>query len=309
VKLQCDGAGSEGRVHGFSGLQRIWTVARENKTRSSLVVTRALHPSEFFQEGTVALCQPAGCNADMQELEPMIALVEAAQHRTEQVLGRYADLLPANCDAWHPIPFFGPLHRATIITAAMNPSADELRGGRWPQSLPAQVLAGRLTDYFSDPVHPPHLWFAKAVRPLQGLRLCYGREVAHIDVVCRATRTLKTEDTTRFLQLADDEAHLFFSALKTAGHAKILILSGSVTKARYAHEHIARHAAAAGWQFSPPPRREHGGPFVSRHELRAGDRLLPVLFTSASVNRRSGPGEYEKLVARELGWIAQQLRG
>lgn len=236
--------------------------------------------------------------------DPVRDLIERAQALSAGVRQRHHGVLPPAGEPWHPIPFFGPIGEATILTVAMNPSADEFRGRGWPSTLPASSLAERLVGYFQ---RNPHPWFGPSEEPLRGLGLAYGRNMAHVDLVCRATRTIKTADRDAFLSLADEEVGLFFGALAIASSARAVVLCGSVTNARYAHEHVARHASDHGWAFLPRPRRQPGGPFTARHELRQEGRALPVLFVSASVNRRDGPGHYQRLVRANSDWLVQQL--
>ena len=214
--------------------------------------------------------------------------------------------MPSNCEAWHPIPFFGPIETASAVTVAMNPSADEVRGRKWPDTLTTEALTGRLVGYFEHPVGP-HPWFDASERPLRGLGLRYGHNLAHLDLVCRATRTIGRAESSDFLALADGEAGLFFGALNAATKLRLVVLSGSITNARYAHEHLARHATQAGWTFSPRPMRVPGGPFAARHELCRGDRRVAVLFTSASVNKRGGSEPYERLVLAHRDWLGVRL--
>ncbi len=231
-------------------------------------------------------------------------LIERAQARSAKVRARHADILPPHGEPWHPIPFFGPIEDAAALTVAMNPSADEFRSRGWPATLTASTLADRLVGYFGKNPHP---WFGPSEVPLRAAGLRYGQNLAHIDLVCRATRTIKAGDRDAFLALADDEADIFFDALVAAPNARVVVLCGSITNARYAHEHVARHATAHGWRFTPRPERQRGGPFASMHELRGGSRVLPILFASASVNRRDGPGHYQRLVLAHRDWLAAQL--
>lgn len=234
----------------------------------------------------------------------IVSLIDRAQVRSGAVRERFGKILPPSVEPWHPIPFFGLIDSATALTVAMNPSADEFRGRGWTATLQAPDLAARLTSYFTS---EPHSWFGPLESPLRALGLRYGSNLAHVDLVCRATRTITTADRDEFLALADEEAGFFFDTLALAARARVLVLAGSMTNARYAHEHVARHASAFGWTFSPRPRRAPGGPFASTHELQIGTRRLPVLFVSASVNRRDGPRHYQRLVAEHHNWLAERL--
>jgi hypothetical protein len=61
----------------------------------------------------------------------------------------------------HAIPFFGDVLVAEAITVGVNPSADEFRPGRWPNTMTAEALTARLLDYFRTPSPPPHPRFDK----------------------------------------------------------------------------------------------------------------------------------------------------
>ncbi len=237
------------------------------------------------------------------------ALIADAQARSDGVRRAFPELLPASCPAWHPISFFGPIDTALALTVAMNPSADELRARSWPVELPADAIAERLLGYFAYAGVPPHPWFERSECPLLDLGLRYGAGLAHLDLVCRATRTIGEAERAAFLALADADAELFFAALDLALNARVVMLSGSGTGARYAHEHVARHASKAGWRFGPKPERVRGGPFATRHELYRGNRRLAVLFTSSSVNKRGGAGPCERLVGEHQEWVDSYLHG
>ena len=62
---------------------------------------------------------------------------------------------------WFPIPFFGSLASARILTFGLNPSAGEFAVGRsWPAQLSAEALAKRLVGYFKgepDVTSRPHV--------------------------------------------------------------------------------------------------------------------------------------------------------
>src|SRR4051812_36917340 len=59
----------------------------------------------------------------------------------------------------HPLPLFGDVSSARLLTVGVNPSATEFIGRNWPTEISAANLAARLTQYFEyDPV-PPHDWF------------------------------------------------------------------------------------------------------------------------------------------------------
>ena len=89
-----------------------------------------------------------------QELE----LVRFAVEHVDRTKPRFAALL------WHenvhPIPFFGSLASARVLTFGLNPSAGEFADHRsWPPRLSIEELTSRLVGYFNGLGTPPHRWF------------------------------------------------------------------------------------------------------------------------------------------------------
>lgn len=83
----------------------------------------------------------------------------------------------------HPIPFFGVIENAKVITVGLNPSSTEFVDGRWPTTLPTPCeLTRRLVDYFRLSHTPPHHWFAELQWSLEILRCPYSLGAAHVDL-------------------------------------------------------------------------------------------------------------------------------
>jgi len=88
----------------------------------------------------------------------------------------------------HPIPFFGDIRRAEVLTLALNPARTEFEHGRYwlpnkdDPSLVAPVLTTRLLHYFDLPVPAPHEWFRTFEDTLHLLGCSYRTNAAHIDV-------------------------------------------------------------------------------------------------------------------------------
>lgn len=90
-------------------------------------------------------------------------------------------------DNLHPIPFFGELQRAEVVTLALNPSHAEFSIGRWPvnggsKRLTPNGLTNRLLSYFHSPIHPANAWFDECEAGLLALGCSYQTNAAHIDV-------------------------------------------------------------------------------------------------------------------------------
>lgn len=195
----------------------------------------------------------------------------------------------------HPIPFFGRLHEAGVLTVAMNPSAGEFAPDRrWPTAMSAAELTQRLLGYFTDAPVQPHPWFEKAETPLRPLSLRYTGSVAHLDVVPRATRTLvgSDADIDAFLAVARADAWVFFNALDLATRARLVILTGTLTKRYYVDAWLSRQAPTFGWQLGKIDDRSIGRPGWTFHSLRnKAGRDVPVFFTSVSPSARP-PANY-----------------
>lgn len=83
----------------------------------------------------------------------------------------------------HPIPFFGVIENAKIITVGLNPSTTEFEKYRWPKTpLTPCELTRRLVDYFRLAHTPPHHWFAELQWSLEILRCPYSLAAAHVDL-------------------------------------------------------------------------------------------------------------------------------
>src|SRR5438034_1107110 len=109
-------------------------------------------------------------------------LLAAAPH----VRKRYDELFDSNVQTI-PIPFFGNVANATVVTVGLNPSDGELRS--WPKSVDVGTLQSRLVDYFSSPQFPPHPWFERWSEALAELGVSYSSGIAaHVDFCPWATR-------------------------------------------------------------------------------------------------------------------------
>lgn len=104
----------------------------------------------------------------------------------KDVLARFqtanADFFPSQNNLY-PIPFFGDIRKATVLTVALNPAWTEFREGRhWLPKFDAHTLTTRLLHYFDLPSPPPHRWFRDRQDALALLDSSYGTNAAHIDL-------------------------------------------------------------------------------------------------------------------------------
>ncbi len=116
---------------------------------------------------------------------PIVELVEKEMESFRTFRGENPSIFP-NQDNLYPIPFFGDLRRAEVLTLALNPAWPEFRRGGnheryWIPGLDACSLTTRLLHYFDLPVPAPHRFFEDLRRGLEILDCSYETNVAHID--------------------------------------------------------------------------------------------------------------------------------
>src|SRR6266446_4466058 len=67
---------------------------------------------------------------------------------------------PRNAVRGCPIPFFGNVLEARVLTVGVNPSSTEFNGDRqWQEPLSQPEWQERLLNYFKWPEVPAHAWF------------------------------------------------------------------------------------------------------------------------------------------------------
>ena len=194
----------------------------------------------------------------------------------------------------HPIPFFGNISTAQVITVGVNPSADEFVANVWPQQrMTPDQLGVRCREYFLDDTSHP--WFTAWDRALVHLRVGYRNgSAAHIDLSPRATQSMsglqKRRHVPRFIEMVEHDLSLFFDVLKECKEVKLILLAGAVTGRWYANELLQKLARDHGFQLERKfTRAEHPGRGkVCMHRL-TGRRLdLPVFFCSSSPSDKNG---------------------
>jgi hypothetical protein len=104
----------------------------------------------------------------------------------------------------YPLPFFGDLENAEIITVGVNPSSTEFGPWRsWPNGFNAEQVAGRLVDYFKISNPKPHPAFAYPEEALNIINCSYAWNAAHIDLSPRATLAANQENAALFFQMLE----------------------------------------------------------------------------------------------------------
>lgn len=197
---------------------------------------------------------------------------------------------------WHPIPFFGSLASARILTFGLNPSAGEFAAGRsWPTRLSAEALTEPLVGYFNGYRAGHHPWFRAWSDSLRVLDASYRHDAAHIDLSPRPTASArnfsKRPQKSLFIEMLKADAPIWINGLNDAPNLKLILLAGSATNQYYINEFIQTELTERGVALLPPWRRGSGEGQTTFQDLVLPDgRKIPVFFCS------SGPAKSAVLV-------------
>lgn len=241
----------------------------------------------------------------MSDIERKV--IEAAIGLVARTRERYAPLMPPLAET-PPIPFFGRLARARVVTLGLNPSTREFADARrWPPRLDGEGLACRLAAYFESDAPPPVDWFAPWAAALLSIGSSYTVDAAHIDLSPRATRSAGTfkraPEKLLFLEMLRTDAPLWVMALESAPDLKCVLTAGSATNSHYLNEFIMRELAGAGVRLRGDWRRRPGPGQVAFHVLSLpSGRECPFFFCS------TGPSRDNAILPQAVGVHASQIR-
>lgn len=163
--------------------------------------------------------------------DTIVDLVSDALESFGRVRHRRTQLFPEPVQAPHlyPIPFFGDIRHATVLTLALNPAWTEFQQGRhWIPGLDACALTTRLLHYFDLPTPPPHRWFKDRRDALAMLNCSYETNTAHIDLHPLPTKFRKDLGETQRVEIgrlieARSAPHLA-TLLKLATKVRLLVI-------------------------------------------------------------------------------------
>ena len=114
--------------------------------------------------------------------QKLVRLVDTVRKRDPAVAQLFKCIFPPEVRTY-PIPFFGPLNYADVLTLSLSPSTTEFSKERdWPQVISNNQLAARLVNYFSLPEIKGHNWFSDLDDALWPIGRSYSLNCAHIDV-------------------------------------------------------------------------------------------------------------------------------
>ena len=171
----------------------------------------------------------------------LIQLVADLQNTAGSARATLGDLLLPNVP-FHPVPFFGNLESARVITIALNPAITEFLPRRsWNEPLNANDLTFRLVNYFRLAglnYPPPHSWFSDITEFLYILKCPQKIAAAHVDLcpwTSIAPSRLTGEPSDRFWSLVDEQMETWLA--RTLAHsrqtAKLIVILGSPNPKKY----------------------------------------------------------------------------
>ncbi len=133
------------------------------------------------QAATKALSIEQNVDCALTLSPQLVSFVRQLQAEENNIREQYGTILRPDIPL-HPIPFFGVIEKARVITVGLNPSTTEFtEAGRWPRIMTPCELTQRLVHYFRLPQITPHYWFAELQWSLEILHCPYHLAAAHVD--------------------------------------------------------------------------------------------------------------------------------
>ena len=128
-----------------------------------------------------------------------------------------------------PIPFFGDIRTARVLTVGVNPSPTEFHLGRWSRITNDSQWTHRLLNYFHTPTVPWHNWFLPWEASLRLLGCSYeDRTAAHLDLSPRSTTVMSQANRQNFCEMVAGDVHWLYEVLPFATSARLIIAAGGM---------------------------------------------------------------------------------
>lgn len=194
---------------------------------------------------------------------------------------------------YYPIPFFGDVLNAKVITIGANPSHSEFSNERnWPNRIDSHYLLDRLQKYFTYDNVKPHKWFNPFINSIFNLGVSYENgSAAHMDFSFRATQPLSKFSTNKDLELIEkmisEDLEWFLKILKSLDNSKLLLLTGTITKKFYSIEFLKKYCCKYGFSLIGDTRK-HGEGWIGEFQLIGHKKEIPIFFISTSPSARDG---------------------
>lgn len=199
----------------------------------------------------------------------------------------FEDLFDPDLDTV-PIPFFGNILSAKVVTVGLNPSDGEIRGRGWPRPINTPTLSARLTQYFGNTRFRPHPWFATWEQALSEIGISYADgTAAHTDLCPWPTRPMSNlPNQDRFTTLVTQSLPWFWRCVELAANLRLILMAGAVNKKYYLNEFLAKEGNSSDTALLGKVSRG-GSAFVGYHQLCVAGKEFPVFFCSVSPSSRT----------------------
>jgi hypothetical protein len=216
--------------------------------------------------------------------------LQALDRELAQTQDQFQPLFSPDLLTW-PIPFFGQVSKAEVLTVGVNPSIGEFQNKRWEGVSNYTQVVHRLLHYFDNDVFPPHPWFDTWEFALNHIGASYYGKArylaAHLDLSPRATLPVWKVDDELFFEMVRNDLFSFAQTLTLAKEAMVVLLAGSVTSDYYINHFLSEFLPAeVRLQGSFSSRSQPGPAKVVFHRLITDERDLPVFFCSCSPSDR-----------------------
>jgi hypothetical protein len=207
-----------------------------------------------------------------------------------------------------PIPFFGKVGSAKVLTVGVNPSITEFLPSRnWHEVSKISDWQQRILNYFTLEKTPRHDWFEAWDISLELLGCRYqDGSAAHLDVSPRITpaMTQKFIDRAEFRKMVEHDVKWLFELLEIADHATLLLIAGPIISANCSFEQLGNfirgQSARCGWMWQP------GNPLSVLSHVRTG-RSYKVFVAPYDPQEQAQDG-FEYCLVRNIWMSLPDLR-
>ena len=214
----------------------------------------------------------------MDDLENHLAKVTAY---IKEPSHQYTSLRPKT----QPIPFFGDIKNATVLTVGVNPSSTAFNKSIGSPDEIDKMTANnpiiRLRNYFALYSHEWLDFWELALKPL-GASYQPGSAhlAAHVDLSPRMMASMGSTNQDTFLAMMKEDARWFFDFLPQCKSARLMLIAGSVTNRYRIDEFLECVAYKYGYKLeeTSTPRGEGSG----FNRLSGCGVNLSVFFSSVS---------------------------
>ena len=204
---------------------------------------------------------------------------------------------PLNLVPGWPIPFFGDVLRARVLTVGVNPSDQEFNSDRrWDAITNPEQWQTRLLNYFRISGVPPWCWFDTWSICLDLIGHAYAAgDAAHIDISPRPTTPMLDEqtDTTEFRGMVEHDVKWFFQLLDHLPQVQLLLVAGPIPRANGRKQQLADFI------------REKAGPNGAK--WGQGDPLPTLITTSTPRAFRSSSVHTSRRWTDSMPWFARSI--